>query len=825
MSMFKRKKRGHHTKSGKKEEEDVFDEAFWQWYNAGYELLNKNKKPVIPASTKKYSANDMVVTQIKGFFSKNNLRVPSNEQIIALLRSPFTQGSSVKTYHLIRFFQLSNEGLFVTNGARDKLGKQIQFLGAENWENVMCYLDALLFSMFANLESFEPMLFISNQHENHLVHQLSALLRLYVSLLRSGNLITIDLTIRLCEVLLKLGFAEAMSHRQQDSAFLFEFLTEILSMPLLTFRIDIQHGGKVDKDDEKYTKERILFVSIPEDDEDPFSPNAENEILLEQCLERYFNNSIHVKRELERRATLDNLSNVNQGDSSPSTVNYNSEQGTASAHSTEASLKNKVTVSQEIVPEEGDSYSNETSISTAKSNTHTRTRDRGRSFSSRKRSSTLSIWSINENGQENSSKEVSLPAWMFLRLLPFYTDDNDIHYRNGNSESFAKTSKEFVTRRPVLPICLKRYSYDSSKARAQRSLKRIIIPPIIDLPQFVADDVDDSPEDYKLVLESALCHRGTTITSGHFVAASRKHSFNSNETEEEASNATWYIYDDMKKSGRVVEKTFNEIFNTEWPYMLFYRLISSSDSDSTMTGSDVGSFKSKNLQPNLGPVVIQPGSKQSYWSDSTLTPSQTSETPSLSESPRMADKIDQKASMTSTTSEPLPHTSPSDAEFVDIRNKYYWYAVDEDKNYYKELVSPSTEHSSVSRNKSITTGQMFRKNSQWSFDANGNSDIDHIIKELKHKVKLSSGSSNNESSKGHMENATPENITSEMSAEQKPTHIESNARHEHKGKLHCSRTNELYKCQTYGTGDDYKASSKKWKRKRDDYKKEKCIIT
>ena len=48
----------------------------------------------------------------------------------------------------------------------------------------MCYLDALLFAMFANLESFEPILFIPN-HSEYLLNQLSALLRVYVNLLRS----------------------------------------------------------------------------------------------------------------------------------------------------------------------------------------------------------------------------------------------------------------------------------------------------------------------------------------------------------------------------------------------------------------------------------------------------------------------------------------------------------------------------------------------------------------------------------------------------------------------------------------------------------------
>ena len=45
-------------------------------------------------------------------------------------------------------------------------------------------------------------------------------------------------------------------------------------MPLLTFKIDIKHGGKFSKhDDEKISKERILFVSIPNEEvEDELLP-------------------------------------------------------------------------------------------------------------------------------------------------------------------------------------------------------------------------------------------------------------------------------------------------------------------------------------------------------------------------------------------------------------------------------------------------------------------------------------------------------------------------------------------------------------------------
>lgn len=63
----------------------------------------------------------------------------------------------------------------------------VRMLGAENRGNVTCYLDALLFAMFAKLEAFECMLKYDPSDEPQ--RNLATLLRLWVNLLRSGKLI------------------------------------------------------------------------------------------------------------------------------------------------------------------------------------------------------------------------------------------------------------------------------------------------------------------------------------------------------------------------------------------------------------------------------------------------------------------------------------------------------------------------------------------------------------------------------------------------------------------------------------------------------------
>lgn len=706
-----------------------FDENFWSWYvdsySRGPELggnvfgpTSGNTSAVsetIAPNSKKYHHNLTAVATVRRYFESLKLEIPSTNQIVALLKSPYTQGDAAKTFQLIRMFQLSSEGLFITNENRDKCGHPIRYVGAENWENVMCYLDALLFAMFANLESFEPILFISNttRRDQYLVNQLSGLLRVYVNMLRSGNLITTDLTMRLCEVLMKLGFTEAMSHKQQDCASLFEFLTEVLSMPLLTFKIDIKHEGKFSKeDDEKYSRERLLFVSIPNEEEReilrardgtttddeaaPLLTDDSDPILLEECLEHYFNNSISVKRELERRATLETLKfpTLDEGVMShPIPEDARSVALTGDA--------------AEMVPSPSSSSRllSLSRVPTAR-------------IAPRTRSSTLSIWSLNEleSDQHSAStltqsrprrnsaltgKEVSLPAWMFLRLLPFYTDDNEINNLNGKNHSIAKNSREFVNRRPILPICLKRYSYSDSTATKEK--RRIIIPPIINLPNFVADDEEnDNPGggSYKLILESAVCHRGTSISLGHFVLVIRKDTNNLQETDEEALNATWYLYDDMKKKARVVEKSFTEIFDTEWPYMLFYRLVSNEECEGESNNS---SMHSVNGCDNS--LVLPPGfNKTKYWGkDESLQP--------ILSADELAEGESKCTSASTASSLPISEVSPLDSKFVDIRNKYFWYVVDGDKNYFKELSIPSRHGT---REPSITISPQFRRNSQWS---------------------------------------------------------------------------------------------------------------
>jgi hypothetical protein len=108
-----------------------------------------------------------------------------DQQINYAMDSQHARGDVEKAVELLILFQESVEGVI------KPYKPEIHMLGAENREFVTCYLDSLLFAMFARLGSFEPIL--CNNFEDEPRRRLSTLLRLWVNLLRDGKLIRTDL--------------------------------------------------------------------------------------------------------------------------------------------------------------------------------------------------------------------------------------------------------------------------------------------------------------------------------------------------------------------------------------------------------------------------------------------------------------------------------------------------------------------------------------------------------------------------------------------------------------------------------------------------------
>lgn len=102
------------------------------------------------------------------------------------LNSRFAAGDVDKATELLILQRLSLEGQIVPCSSK------IQMVGAENRGAVTCYLDSLLFAMFAKLPAFECMLKDNPEHDKP-KRNLAYLLRLWVNMLRAGKLIHIDM--------------------------------------------------------------------------------------------------------------------------------------------------------------------------------------------------------------------------------------------------------------------------------------------------------------------------------------------------------------------------------------------------------------------------------------------------------------------------------------------------------------------------------------------------------------------------------------------------------------------------------------------------------
>jgi hypothetical protein len=465
--------------------------------------------------------------------------------ILWALRSQLAHGNEDSAYKLLLALSDASEGI-VAN-----YDPVIKMKGAQNRQGVTCYLDSTLFSMFSRLDSFEAMLY--NTFNDLPRSRLSFLLRVWVNLLRTGQLITTDITRIIQFAIADCGWEEAAELCQHDASEAFTFITGKLELPLLTLKMDIFHTGKEDeKDDHKFINERLLDVAIPEG-----ANGQHTDITLEDCLEAYFNNRIEVRRYLERRSTMNSVKSPVDADSkSPidgkgkgdavhvETVEVGEDSSPATpivSHSLPTQtfpprpgVKRR---SQSIIQERYVPARSESGYGIlAHTNTSESTRSRAGSI----------------------RKEVMMPAWQFFSLIPWYTDHAP--------SSDAQVAAHFSSKRPVLGLCLKRYAFHDG--RPIRLDTYVDIPIEIALPHFVQDEQMSEGAapfgNFKLSLQSVVCHRGNSVSSGHYVALVRG-------TDPTNDSSYWLRFDDLANE-RITLIDIDKALREETPYLLFYQI-------------------------------------------------------------------------------------------------------------------------------------------------------------------------------------------------------------------------------------------------------------
>jgi len=520
------------------------------------------------AKKKPDKEHEQKVKAILGRLRYNGIDTMVESNVEYALRK--SHGDSDAAYRLLLLLQNTYEGIVEPYHPDTKL------LGAINREGVTCYLDALLFAMFARLDSFEAMLYDSFNDIPR--KKLAGLLRLWVNMLRTGRLITTDITAQLQGALAECGWQDAGRLKQQDPSEAFTFITGQLELPLLTLKMDLYHTGKEDpQDDHKFVNERLLEVAIPDTPMD-----GSDLITLEHCLEQYFNNRIEVKRHLERRRR-DTMKSINSAEG------IKVEKGPA----THIEVLDVTEIPETpIVQSPAAEVPNEIKDPVEKLRPSTGRKRADSIFSQRKVELTGidpealrvvdSHGSLETPGRKMSTRtEVLMPAWQFFKLLPWYT--------NHLPTSDAQVASHFAKKRPMLGICLKRYSY-TNEGQGRRRNTYVDIPLEIGVPDFVSDDnMEDGAAlkgNFRLMLQSVVCHRGYSVHSGHYISLCRGRAQNAQHRESQDARRSssdsddnedpWMRFDDLARE-RVSYVDINKALREEMPYLLFYQVVPTDD--------------------------------------------------------------------------------------------------------------------------------------------------------------------------------------------------------------------------------------------------------
>ncbi|KAF9215945.1 hypothetical protein BGZ59_011592 [Podila verticillata] len=327
--------------------------------------------------------------------------------------------------------------------------------GAVNDQMTSCYIDALLFAMFARLTAFEGLLNVNLDGDSDSdsdgsgkviepksvtekqeillsTHRLQTWLRMFVNQLRSGKLIQAHVVKELRQHLYCCGWHcpgpmdPPGSSRQEDASELFMFLTEKLHLPYLPLEQRLLHGAKISDDDDKVITERMLQISIPTPEVPPLSLSPE---ALKTPKESTFSKFLGQKPSSHSR---NGSANGNKADSPTSTLHDILSLETLLAQhfydNTLTGIRRKVSAGTGIPLSPG--------------------------------------------------VEVPVSAWQVLELLPFYSSSNE-----QGGEIYASQS-QYPSDVVILPLILKRYSIGPDM-RPRRIGTPIDIPRRIDFSRFV----------------------------------------------------------------------------------------------------------------------------------------------------------------------------------------------------------------------------------------------------------------------------------------------------------------------------------------------------
>ncbi|KAJ2743210.1 hypothetical protein GGI20_003917 [Coemansia sp. BCRC 34301] len=367
-----------------------------------------------------------------------------------------TKWDSDAAFRRIQILYLTRDGVLYD------IDPRIQMCGAVNSGGTTCYIDSLLVALFGIQHAYDGLLYVRGDLGSEAANQLQAACRLIANYLRAGELVDASLIEELRTALFSCGWLGDSNgrppenrHTQQDVSELYLFLMERLQMPYLPLEVRMVHGADYDESDSRMVTQRVLELSLSDDDNgnDDGRSSAEQPLQLQALVERYF---------------FDNR-----------------------VEQLERNLKAK-----------------------------------------------------DSDGKPTGASKVRTNAWSILSMYPFYTPQSELGVSNAVYPDDAPL---------VVPLLVKRYRVDSHGI-VHRIRRRVIVPLTMDVTNIVSHSSTSgtafelnnskgsaasvcrpylrgssimtgsspppytSSEQYRLVLRSAICHKGQSTSAGHYVS-------------------------------------------------------------------------------------------------------------------------------------------------------------------------------------------------------------------------------------------------------------------------------------------------------------------
>lgn len=179
---------------------------------------------------------------------------------------------------------------------------------------------------------------------------------------------------------------------------------------------------------------------------------------------------------------------------------------------------------------------------------------------------------------------------------------------------------------------MKRYSV-LADGKAVRRGTYIDIPLEIALPHFIhdepTDDVGTTFGNFKLSLQSVVCHRGERVDSGHYISLVRSegpHMTRSKSPDAVNLKDRWLMFDDLARE-RIRYVDIQKALKDESPYLLFYQVQPIDGDPGNIEGArNPPSYASTNVASGLGDMSLasmkSKSSSNGYEQETALTGSE-----------------------------------------------------------------------------------------------------------------------------------------------------------------------------------------------------------